>query len=363
MLSALNPKVLILLSEMIHMIPPGNSSYSRVMIPYCNQECQESKICEKPTIECKTPKYEEWYFEEMKENLGEHYNPNMDEMLKNQSFSRTETYEEGLIRYLTIAQAAYEVSIEKTMNSDERKFYYKKCGKWSNSKICSNLREQKPWKWAGDELAFALLTLAKHESSFRRDVHSGEGKLSMGDCIYMKNGQRTHKNDPEAERVCRSACLNQMKFFVNEETGELGTKFGTTQEDIVGIDLNSTKACFSLSADLFSKHRGWCSLKISGDNNTDWALQAFTAYGTGSTCVSYQPRPKRETEPSTELVKLTKFERELNPKFTVRSNTFWTAFNHRRPLRNKHKVTLEKITNNYTQFDIPNWLENKLAGN
>lgn len=361
--SVINPKVLVLLSEMINMVPPGQSHYSRVMLPYCDEVCQESRVCKEPGIICDKPQFEEWQFEEMKKNLGKYYSPDMDPVLKEQSYSRAETYEEGLVRYLTIAQAAYEVSIEKTMTSEERKIYYTECGKWNKSEQCSNLRSEKPWKWGGDELAFGLITIANHESSFRRDVHSGNGELAMGDCIYVKNGQRTHKNDPGAKRVCRSACLNQIKFQFNENIGELTSRHGVKQENLIGLDLSSTKECFSVSADLFAKQRGWCELSISGDHNLDWVTQIFSAYGTGSSCAAYEKTETNNQNVGNDMVLLTnKPNRAIAGWVKVRSHTFWNAFNHRRKLKNKHLDALNNIIDNYTIFDVPRWLELKISG-
>lgn len=368
MLTFLNPKVLTLVSEMIYMIGPGNSHYSRVMLPYCDEKCQEERLCDSPNLKCKEPEFEEWHYNKLIENyklrFGEAFDEAMEKDAKKRSFSRVETTEEGLLRYLTIAQAAFEVSRELTMNSADRELY-KECKLWikrPDGTECTNLRKRKPWKWRGDELTFLLIALAKHEGSFRRDVHSGDDEFARGDCGYYKDGKRVSSKDPEAERICRSVCLMQIKLDVLPN-GTQKTIYGYSADDLVGTDLASTKRCFTVGARYLAKQRGWCGLKLSGKHDrSDWAANTFAAYGTGGICAPYKKsKSKKIDKNGLVLLNQKKPQKEVWPK--NRSNTFWTAFNKRRPLKSADKEIIKNLLMEYQPKPLlppPTWLTTRV---
>lgn len=307
--------VLTLLSAMINMVPPGASDYSRVMLPYCDEKCQTEKICNDPTKHtCKKPQFEQWYYDKL---ISEQYSIFGEKAekyrgeFKYQSFSRAESYEEGLLRYLTIAQSVHEIG-EDAVNHG--------------------------WVWNKDQLKYMLLTVARGESSFRRDIHSGHGKWSRGDCAYFKQttGKKTYKTDPEGVRVCRSVCLGQIKLdMYNGE--QVKTKEGWSAKDLVGTDLESTKRCFSVSARYMSSHRKWCATQTEQAYD-DWAASVFTAYGTGHTCKHLDNEGKIKSQ--TPL---------------TRAKIFWKYFHNRKPL---NKSVQENLLNLITEQKtyVPNWV-------
>lgn len=143
---------------------------------------------------------------------------------------RPETWAEGVRRYALIARAAEQVLGE---------------GKWKSDRGL---------------LLRLLVTVAFHESGFRRDVHSGVGSASRGDCRWTFKGGKKHKRIPGS---CRSHCLVQMLYGAN-----VNHKYLSRQ--IVGTDMASTKRCLEMGLLALDHHAPRCK----GN-----AACAFAAYG------------------------------------------------------------------------------------
>lgn len=349
MITTLAKPTLMLLSSMISMSAPGNSVFSRVMLESCDTECQTQRLCDEGfSWKCDPPKFEKWRHKELLDQLleggDEPTGENYVESMKQFAFSRPETYEEGLERYVVIAQAAYEISRERSANTaDEEDKKY--CNGWSNysSERCTEARKARPWKWAPDELMYLLTITAQFESGFRRDVHSGLGESAKGDCSwYFADGRPARPMAKGAERVCKSNCLNQIKLEVvraarGDKRGQMLTVSGFAADEIVGIDLDSTKRCFHESAAILARSRGWCTSSASGAKKEDWVESTLTAYGTGNTCIFYS----RNKDGS--MIK----DKDNNPirsdKFKRRADVFNYWFNNRKDLKPGDQEILGRI--------------------
>lgn len=306
-----------ILAAMLSLSPPGHSTHSQIPIPYCDEKCQQTYLCDNTQdFRCKPPKYNDKLFEEIREKLfitKLHSNKefNMIEMntLNNEarlySFSRPETYEEGFVRYRIIAEAIVKAS-ELSTNS----ICTAKCTKkdFVCRKKCSKTA---PWKYDQKSLAFSTLLVMSFESNFRSDVHGGQKR---GDCSWrMSNGKVARPNAPGAKFTCRSTCLGQKQI-----KGGKDFVTGWTPEDLVGIDYASTLRCSIITAHHLANSRNYCMGRWASGKGRgkDWANAMFAMYGTGRECES--------------------------AKLAERGPKFWRYFNESWSLDEQKKILLEK---------------------
>lgn len=125
---------------------------------------------------------------------------------------RYETEGEGILRYETIARALGLIAAE----------------------VDDGVEGAPSWpKGRGDELLRYLLTVAHHESGFRRDVHEG---ATLGD-------------------QGKSWCLIQRNLGVS---GRALTSRGWRARELVGLDLEATYRCLVTGADVLGYARQVC---------------------------------------------------------------------------------------------------------
>jgi hypothetical protein len=253
------------------------------------------------------------------------------------SYSRTESKEEGLVRYAVIAEAVSDTS--RNMNYHmcakqcvQMKKEAKKCKPLAcREPVCEpdpvcpdekaieacykSCRKTSPWRWRRMEAIYSVLTIFSKESGFRADVHGGTGSHGLGDCAWKypdthptKGGKRAAawaKGANPVKKTCRSFCMGQINL------GPKGkTRRGLSGADLVGIDLASTARCVEQTLRELSRSRLTCR------KHEDWAGAMFSAYGTGWSCT--------------------------NPKLVARSGAFWKHFNHPRALtQNWHDLLSE----------------------
>lgn len=213
-----------ILSALLALVPPGQSPFSLVPLPECGGPVL--RLGDLPTgpepAACAAPGVA-W---------SSHHG----------ALVRLETAEEGVARYAVIARALEAVSLDATTPADGGRPL---------------------WPWARRELVAGLLTIARHESGFRRDVHEGVGPAALGDCSTGRDGVRR----------CRSVCLVQV------QTGGLdGRRGGRLGRDLVGIDVNSTAWCLRAGAELLARSRRACT------HGGDWFAPSVALYGSGRTC-------------------------------------------------------------------------------
>ncbi len=171
-----------ILSLMLSCQPPGQSVYSEVGV-----EQDAPAPCYDPSIMCNPPRWSELH----------------------QEWVRYETWDEGLSRYWTIAQALKDSAGES--------------------------------RW----LTMALLVAAFHESGFRRDVHSGANHRDPRGTIHEDHGD--------------SFCLIQRHL---DRKGEAGMQ-------LVGVDREATRRCFDAGAEVMKRARWACS-KWRASGPTCW---------------------------------------------------------------------------------------------
>lgn len=275
-----------LLAAMLSISPPGYSVHSQVQIPYCNEDCQKTYLCDNTQdFRCQPPKLNNKLFEEIREKLFlNKLNSNheftmiditkLNKKAEYQSFTRPETYEEGLVRYRIIAEALANASkfstnaicIAKCQSSDR-----------ACKKKCSKIA---PWKHDQRSLAFSTMIKMSFESHFRSDVHGGQKR---GDCAWrMKNGKIARPNTPGAKFICKAVCLGQ-KQLVNKDPVT-----GYSPNDLVGIDYASTYRCSITIMRHLAFSREYCMGRwASGKGHgKDWVTAMFAMYGTGRYCES-----------------------------------------------------------------------------
>src|SRR5689334_15026561 len=124
---------------MIALVPPGQSASSVVVEPSCGDE-QGKLTCDLSPKPSWSPFYK--------------------------GYVRPEAKDEALRRYVMIARAIEKTSLAMT----------------TAPKRDDGTIEPAAWPGSTLDLAEALVTIAYHESSFRRDVHSGVGPYALGDC-------------------------------------------------------------------------------------------------------------------------------------------------------------------------------------
>ncbi len=171
-----------ILSLMLSCQQPGQNVYSEVVV-----EQDAPAPCDEPSVMCTPPRWSRLH----------------------QGWVRYETWEEGLPRYWTLAQAIEDVA-----------------GKA---------------RW----LTVALLVSACHEGGFRRDVHSGVNHLPPRGTIHEDDGE--------------SFCLIQRHLGLESEAGM----------QLVGIGREATRRCFEAGAEVMKRARGACS-KWRANGPTCW---------------------------------------------------------------------------------------------
>lgn len=105
------------------------------------------------------------------------------------------------------------------------------------------------WGGSYDELVVSLLAVARNESAFWRSVQDGTVRGPAGELCYMQ---------------IHPATANRLNIIPN---------------DIIGLDSQSTFACFYESAKLLASARRGC--QHSGGH---WSRGTFSRYGTGASC-------------------------------------------------------------------------------
>jgi hypothetical protein len=226
------------LAMMLTVATPGGSAHSVVVEPACGTD-PAKPVCDLTPA----PRWSPYY----------------------KGYVRKETKEEALRRYLMIARVIEKTAV--TMSTPAKRE--------------DGTEEPAPWPWAASDLAQALVTIANHESGFRRDVHSGVGPSALGDCAYWDTkGQRISLEHARAKGVavrtaCRSVCLMQIN------TGGLDkARFGYSGKEMVGLDEASTERCFEAGAQAFMQARARCA----ATKTHDWFARSVTSYGTGALC-------------------------------------------------------------------------------
>lgn len=295
----------VVLAALLSLMKPGETALSRVPISICDEQCQQSLLCEnKHHWRCKPPQLDKNLYGQYLANFQAN---GMDEETAMheagiRSFTRPETYEEGLVRYAIIAQAISNVSDKMT-----RQHCFTRCANNINKLQCDekiecDSKEQEeqacfkqcakdsPWRWKQAELAYMLVTAANQESGYRGDVHGGTGLLGKGDCDWRyPNGKLASafaKGAMPVSGTCRSVCLGQINI------GQGTTTSGLSAEQLVGVDLASTERCVSEMAFHMSRARVLCT-KWNTLKGKDWPKATFSAYGSGLACTL--SRKKRVT--------------------------------------------------------------------
>lgn len=301
-----------ILAMLLTIITPGNSHFSRVPIPRCDATCQKTPLCSNKTDwRCKVPEFApRLYAQKLKYYRQSGMSPvQARARAKLESFTRPETYAEGLVRYVIISRA-----IAATSKSNTRYICKESCNEQSRDshKVCSqqpgdarktcddkadkaaischkSCVNTAPWLWSQSGLAIMEATVTGQESGYRGDVQGGTGKMGRGDCQWsFPDGRRAApwtKGAYPIASTCRSVCLGQINV------GHGKTPEGYTANDLVGLDYQSTERCLTVVAHVLAKSRLLCT---RWHRVADWPAATFSAYGTGATCHAYRKRLARK---------------------------------------------------------------------
>jgi len=275
---------------MITLLTPGRSAYSVTALDHCDEKCQQAPTCDEPTLACGKPVFSNEVFNEhmkgSKGLKGAKLSAFRD-AARLKSWTVMESYKDAMERYVTIAKAIDEIGSTMVWTGGE--VMGVKCT-WnarfhSNKKIaegCKHLMKARPWMGNRGDLEKLLLTTIKYESGFRKDIHSGIGTHSKGDCRYrFADGSRAAPGAKGARRVpgsCRSACLAQLNLGTGKDP-----YYGYRAKDVVGTDFESTKRCLMVATRMLSNAQQMCRGPSHPQYN-DWAHATMTAYGTGGRC-------------------------------------------------------------------------------
>jgi hypothetical protein len=274
---------MVTLAAILFLQPPGQSIHSRSQI-VCDETCQRTPICSEPSLLCEAPKFSESLFNsklDIKQQslLTADQWKIYEQQVRFSSFTQAESYDEGVERYATIAEAVH-LTAEKLSWRGINKKCKDLCTNAPFSDDCKSCQKHRPWAYAPKELEQAILTVFLHESGFRQDVHAGEAPLGRGDCKWMdiKTKKRTSpfaKNGTPIPGTCRSVCMGQINLGPDQ-------KFGFYADDLVGTDLQHTMNCAEVTGRLLAQARNRCN----GAEVGDIAMAMFSAYGTGGRCNS-----------------------------------------------------------------------------
>lgn len=202
-----------ILAIMIALQAPGRSIYSQIVVaegsgPTCD---------DKTSLLCAAPRQ----------------NPAWD------APTRPETRDEGLHRYWTIAKGIEAVARRSTWQKGSgcqrsRVMRWTKRAKPDDK--CDKLHVERPWNGTEEQLQRYLITVAYHESGFRRDIHAAKGLRSMGD-------------------AGRSICLGQI---MKTRRSWKSTR-GYSHRSLAGVDAGATARCLETASDYLGHARDYCA--------------------------------------------------------------------------------------------------------
>lgn len=175
---------------------PGRSPYSTIELAACNERCQQAPVCAEQVLSCRPPRWSP----------------------RRKRFLRLETYAEGVRRYARIASVISEVAADTS-----------------------------GWSGSDEAIVRLLVSVAYHESGFRRDVHDGS---TRGDCDYRVVGGVKEL----IAGSCRSHCLGQIFLMPKQRTAR-----GYAPDDLVGLDRASTRRCVQTMADRLAGANRTCN--------------------------------------------------------------------------------------------------------
>lgn len=290
-----------ILGIMLQLMPPGQSVYSQVPLPHCDQQCQQTPLCSNPqSFRCSKPRFDRQLYARhvtAMQAQGVSFSEAQDRA-RPLSYTRPETYEEGLVRYQIIAEAIVDVSGKMT-----HKLCLDACQ--GEQEVCEeHCSRSAPWPRSRKELALLMVTVTRAESGWRSDVHSGFGRAARGDCDFVDAAGKPALPWTEGARMvagsCKSVCVGQIN------TGAHGSNI--EPESLVGVDYASTTRCLTMTAKTLTKSYHYCTSPIMPWPE-DWAGATFSAYGHGSSC--------------------------SHKKLLARSHTFYKIMRNGRPLQPK----------------------------
>jgi hypothetical protein len=269
------------IAAMITFAPPGYSMYSQVPVAYCDEACQQTPVCDDPSWRCKPPRLDPTLYQQKTQELlaqGHSIEQAM-EYAKPLAFTRTETFEEGIVRYRVIAEAVVRSSLRTSQGVCKNQC--KQLTDEAEVIACHHsCNVYAPWKWNYKELVYLTIVAWGNESGFRADVHGGVGVAGRGDCGYLKAGKQVAANTIGATRFCKSVCLGQANVGLGYV---LVAGHRWHADDLVGVDLASTERCAMVSMATLSRSRAYCNGPMSASTN-DWAGATLSMYGTGNKC-------------------------------------------------------------------------------
>lgn len=215
----------VILAAMLFLQPPGKSIYSRVEVeadsaPAIMAEIDGTKAFrllrdgEEPPTQCLQPGNVACSKPAARDVSHNGVNLRV-------AYVRSETYDEGVVRYATIAQAI-------SQELDE--------GAWTFP--------------AGQSWRF-LVTIAYHESGFRRDIHSGYGSAALGDCKWQGEIGKSKR----LKNSCRSHGLFQTLFDPPQRRKILGFR----GRDIVGTSVERTRRQVRVALSHLDRLHTYCS--------------------------------------------------------------------------------------------------------
>lgn len=296
----MNQLVEYILAAMIATISPGMSNYSQVPVERCDATCQVTPRCENPhDFRCKPPTFNKTLYLQKQEELVAHGATQEQAIIDayELSFTRPETYEEGLARYYVITNAAVDAAKKNTYGVclAENKCMEKPTdhtGEGSLQECHLECYKTHKWQKRWEDLAWGLAVISSMESGWRSDVQAGTGTYGRGDCaVWWKketvNGEEvlrkvaawTDGAYPDRS-TCKSYGLNQVWFGNPPKTMSSYTESGITYDEVLGLDRTTTLRSFDLAARYFIMAERICR----GKEGVNWIQATFSMYGSGSGC-------------------------------------------------------------------------------
>lgn len=124
------------------------------------------------------------------------------------------------------------------------------------ARVIGRIAEHPPqeWRWAPIQLIRSSVTIAEHESRFRRDVHAGK------------------------KRGGGAVCLTQIDPAV-------AAMFDWQPESLVGVNEEATERCFRAEVVILAKARLLAERECSTAKH--WFAPSVAVYGSGKGCVPH----------------------------------------------------------------------------
>lgn len=225
-----------ILALMISLAQPGASPYSRVVVTEGSVTPCPAPLSPQSPL-CAPPRYDAHH----------------------RAFTRVESAEEALKRYWTLARIIARETDAATWRSTQDCPAPAFASSEELFPSCIKLQAARPWTGTTEQLQRYLITVAFHESGFRRDVWTGIGPAARGDCRWRTSAEG------KRQRIAGS-CRSIGPYQIMKTVRGWRSPRGYPHESLAGPTTGALTRSTQTAIDYLSRARLRCVPRYLGDN-------------------------------------------------------------------------------------------------